>query len=101
MDPDPDPYPDPYWPPSRSTGSGSGSIKNEYGSTTLLYILSADRHSCDANPDPDPNFHFYADRSRSGSGYVLALMRGTDPHADATHVDKSDDFFTFIQSSAN
>ncbi len=28
MDPDPDPYP--YWPPS-----GSGSVKNEYGSETL------------------------------------------------------------------
>ncbi len=44
MDPDPDP--DPYWPPTPS--SGSGSVKNEYGSTTLplkywflysLYIL--------------------------------------------------------------
>ncbi len=33
MDPDPDPYPDPYWPPSGSTGSGS--VKNEYGSETL------------------------------------------------------------------
>jgi hypothetical protein len=30
-----DPDPDPYWPPSGSTGSGSGSVKNEYGSTTL------------------------------------------------------------------
>jgi hypothetical protein len=30
---DPDPDPDPYWPPS---GSGSGSVKNEYGSTTLV-----------------------------------------------------------------
>jgi hypothetical protein len=33
---DPDPYPDPYWPPSGSTGSGSGSVKNEYGSETLV-----------------------------------------------------------------
>jgi hypothetical protein len=32
---DPDPYPDPYWPPSGSSGSGSGSVKNEYGSETL------------------------------------------------------------------
>jgi hypothetical protein len=31
---DPDPYPDPYWPPSGSTGSGS--VKNEYGSETLI-----------------------------------------------------------------
>jgi hypothetical protein len=30
-----DPDPDPYWPPSGSTGSGSGSVKNEYGSETL------------------------------------------------------------------
>jgi hypothetical protein len=28
-----DPDPDPYWPPPSS--SGSGSVKNEYGSTTL------------------------------------------------------------------
>ncbi len=34
MDPDP-PYPDPNWPPSGSSGSGSGSVKNEYGSETL------------------------------------------------------------------
>ncbi len=27
--------PDPYWPPSGSTGSGS--VKNEYGSETLLF----------------------------------------------------------------
>ncbi len=33
---DPDPDPDPYWPPSGSTGSGSGSVKNEYGSETLI-----------------------------------------------------------------
>jgi hypothetical protein len=33
---DPDPYPDPYWPPSGS--SGSGSVKNEYGSETLVII---------------------------------------------------------------
>jgi hypothetical protein len=32
---DPDPYPDPNWPPSGSSGSGSGSVKNEYGSETL------------------------------------------------------------------
>jgi hypothetical protein len=31
---DPDLYPDPYWPPSRSTGSGS--VKYEYGSETLI-----------------------------------------------------------------
>jgi hypothetical protein len=30
-----DPDPDPYWPPSGSSGSGSGSVKNEYGSETL------------------------------------------------------------------
>jgi hypothetical protein len=32
-----DPDPDPYWPPSGSTGSGSGSVKNEYGSETLIF----------------------------------------------------------------
>jgi hypothetical protein len=31
-----DPDPDPYWPPSGSSGSGSGSVKNEYGSETLV-----------------------------------------------------------------
>jgi hypothetical protein len=36
LDPDPAPYPDPYWPPSGSSGSGSGSVKNEYGSETLF-----------------------------------------------------------------
>jgi hypothetical protein len=30
---------DPYWPPPSSSGSGSGSVKNEYGSTTLLVSL--------------------------------------------------------------
>jgi hypothetical protein len=35
LDLDPDPYPDPYWPPSGSYGSGS--VKNEYGSETLLH----------------------------------------------------------------
>ncbi len=39
MDPDPDPYTDPYWPPSGSTGSGSGSVKNEYGSETLPLMI--------------------------------------------------------------
>jgi hypothetical protein len=29
----------PYWPPSRSSGSGSGSVKNEYGSETLFSLL--------------------------------------------------------------
>jgi hypothetical protein len=33
-----DPDPDPYWPPSGSTGSGSGSVKNEYGSETLVTV---------------------------------------------------------------
>jgi hypothetical protein len=32
-----DPDPDPYWPPPSS--SGSGSVKNEYGSTTLSATL--------------------------------------------------------------
>ncbi len=51
---DPDPYPDPYWPTSGSTGSGS--VKNEYGSETLLatipfrnnkiIIFSAHQPSC-------------------------------------------------------
>ncbi len=31
--------PDPYWPPSGSSGSGSVSVKNEYGSETLLAAL--------------------------------------------------------------
>jgi hypothetical protein len=31
---DPDPYPDPYWSPAST--SGSGSVKNEYGSETLV-----------------------------------------------------------------
>ncbi len=41
LDPDPDQDldPDPYWPPTSSPGSGSGSVKNEYGSTTLVKIL--------------------------------------------------------------
>jgi hypothetical protein len=34
LDPDPDLDPDPYWSPTSYSGSGSG--KNEYGSTTLL-----------------------------------------------------------------
>ncbi len=34
-----DPDPDPYWPPISSSGSGSGSVKNEYGSTTLTFLL--------------------------------------------------------------
>jgi hypothetical protein len=37
LDPDPDLDPDPYWPPTSS--SGSGSVKNEYGSTTLVFIF--------------------------------------------------------------
>ncbi len=32
--------PDPYWPPTSSSGSGSGSVKNEYGSTTLSRTLA-------------------------------------------------------------
>jgi hypothetical protein len=31
-----DPDPDPYWSPTSYSGSGSG--KNEYGSTTLIHI---------------------------------------------------------------
>ncbi len=32
-----DPDPDPYWPSSGSTGSGS--VKNKYGSETLLFLV--------------------------------------------------------------
>ncbi len=68
----------------------------------ISYGSVVDRHSCDANPDPDPNFHFDPDPDPDPeSGYVLALTMGTDPHADATQVDKSDDFFTFNQSNAS
>ncbi len=40
LDPDPDLYldPDPYWSPT--SNSGTGSVKNEYGSTTLVFIQS-------------------------------------------------------------
>jgi hypothetical protein len=38
-----DPDPDPYWPPSGSTGSGSGSVKNEYGSETLIRGIKNDK----------------------------------------------------------
>jgi hypothetical protein len=41
---DPDPYPDPYWPPSGS--SGSGSVKNEYGSETLVWGVTANEYNC-------------------------------------------------------
>ncbi len=34
-----DPDLDPYWPPPSSSGSGSGSVKNEYGSTTLVKTI--------------------------------------------------------------
>jgi hypothetical protein len=40
-----DPDPDPYWPPSGSTGSGSGSVKNEYGSETLKKSKNLDFYS--------------------------------------------------------
>ncbi len=30
-----DPYPDPFWSPASTSGSGSGSVKNEYGFETL------------------------------------------------------------------
>jgi hypothetical protein len=39
--------PDPYWSPTSNSGSGSGSVKNEYGSTTLVLISVV---------DPDPTF---------------------------------------------
>jgi hypothetical protein len=38
LDPDPDLGPDPYWSPTSYSGSGSGSVKNEYVSTTLVLI---------------------------------------------------------------
>jgi hypothetical protein len=44
LDPDPDPYPDPYWPPSGS--SGSGSVKNEYGSETLKKTREFRQYHC-------------------------------------------------------
>ncbi len=55
--------PDPYWPPSGSSGSGSGSVKNEYGSETLfvgpnlqISVLDPDSLNSDPNTVPDPAF---------------------------------------------
>ncbi len=62
MDPDPypDPYSDPYWPPSGS--SGSGSVKNEYGSETLLFSLLAGLWIRNVFfLDPDPTFQMVSD----------------------------------------
>ncbi len=41
--------PDPYWPQSGSSGSGSGSVKNEYGSETLVFtdVLTVGRLDVD------------------------------------------------------
>ncbi len=55
MDPDPKLDPDPYWPPTSSSGSGSGSVKNEYGSITLQFYEfhgDFDRDNDDKNERP-------------------------------------------------
>ncbi len=76
-----DPYwirirnPDPYWSPTAHSGSGSGSGKNEYGSTTLKKTLPIDAlpasgsfASCnmtDRKPPPPPPNLSYCDRLAS------------------------------------
>ncbi len=96
---DPDPYPDPYWPPSGSTGSGSGSVKNEYGSTTLvLHIINEDlfAHSCfcillDSVMDSDLH----------GSAFILvgwtrARIRNENTDSDEHEALKSFKFLSFF-----
>ncbi len=48
---DPDPYPDPYWSPAST--SGSGSVKNEYGSETLVPVPTFEKVMV---PNPVPTF---------------------------------------------